>query len=102
MEAARYKQKLNSTLDELKKLGCNEKEIGALKEEVNQTSDLRQLALMFQSLREVLDKESGGKGEAEFAMSTKDGRIIKAKNLEDAERIANEYHSNKRRNHPNT
>lgn len=62
-----------------------------IKAEVHAEQDTRKLALMYQTLLEVIDKESGGKGEAAFYIQTPDGVKLKARSIEEGQKIARDY-----------
>lgn len=91
MDVAKYKEGLTSLLSQLEKNGCDAGLLAALRVDAVKETEPRKLILMYQTLLEVVDKEYGGDGNAEFLIQTPEGVKLKARNLEEGRKIARDY-----------
>lgn len=85
MDAKEYKNGILKTLEILNRDGFDIKD---LRESAESETDSRKLFLMYQSLREVLNEQSGGKADTSFEMFGLDRQKIKVNTIADGAAIA--------------
>lgn len=78
MDSKEYRDGILTTLNTLNKDGFD---ITELKKEAEKETDPRKLFLMYQTLREVLNENAGGKGDTSFEMFSPDRQKIKVNTI---------------------
>lgn len=94
MDAKGYREAILTTLTTLSRDGFDIKE---LKAQAEKETDPRKLFLMYQSLREVLNEQSGGQADTSFEIFGPDREKIKVNTIAEGAALVTEKYAKRRK-----